>query len=653
MKSKLLMAIIGLMGLLTQPAAAEVDRAPLIASPWGGSLSVADQKASAAVRPALADANWNHEVCVIAYAYEEAEQKLAANWASLQRRKADFDSGTWAKLEQEMAQKQRHIAQYTRNIPKCKGQFFRPALESVCANLEHPSRFCRQLQEGALPGVELFDDRMEFAHGLAWNKIGDLFSKGVRFAPSHWRTGPAASEDLPPLYPLKVTPDGSYVFETENGPRMGLYMDDLLYHLRNARTSYIEAAADTGIHYIAATNGAFRADGSEPPTGLGQWAFSIDMMRKPKDEVADLDPAYMEDMRAKTGLVTDLGAFWQLPRLHLQAQVYDILVQSDFARFAVELRDGSHIALNGPAWFQPAPDDGSPRFGTSYASYQVHAMMEPSADDMRTILRADAAYLTAQFEMMVEDGSIDVITLRTPLTGMGDAWAAMNAEHGKTRQHIDKTMREWDGRIAAKERELANVKAKRAAALASAEREARAYIAANGYSRDCPATPGASELASASTDAIRARIRAVVECDRQWTTRAVATKAQLQKMQGTYRSLGGSEPFIRDEIARWNSALATRNQEAERFNRDLTARNQRVEADNRRIAQANANRPPARATSASQRRYRSQIRRRASSGSERTAADAFYAAQSKPYVSMFRDVTVPPKPTGYMGTGYW
>ncbi|ROT94138.1 hypothetical protein EB810_13795 [Altererythrobacter sp. FM1] len=614
---------------------------------------MADQKASAAVRPALADANWNHEVCVIAYAYEEAEQKMTANWETLQRRKADFDSETWAKLEQEMAQKRQHIARYTRNIPKCKGQFFRPALESVCANLEHPSRFCRQLQEGVLPGVELIDDRMEFAHGLAWNKIGDLFSKGVRFAPSRWLSGPAGSEDTPPLFPVRVTPDGNYVFETENGPRVGLFMDDLLYHLRNARTSYIEAAADTGIHYIAATNGAFRADGSEPPTGLGQWAFSIDMMRKPKDEVAELDPAYMEDMRAKTGLVTDLGAFWQLPRLHLQAQVYDILVQSDFARLAVELRDGSHIALNGRAWFQTAPDDGSPRFGTSYASYQVHAMMEPSVDDMRTVLRADAAYLTAQFEMMVEDGSIDVITLRTPLTGIGDAWAAMNAEHGKTRRHIDKTMREWDGRVAAKERELANLKAKRAAALASAEGEARAFIAANGYSRDCRPAPGASELASASTDAIRARIRAVVECDKQWTTRAVAIRAQLQKMQGTYRSLGGAAPFIRDEIARWNSALAARNEEAERFNRDLTARNQRVEADNRRIAQANASRPPARATSASQRRYRSQVRRRSSSSNKRSAADAFYEAQSRPYVSMFRDVTVPPKPTGYMGTGYW
>jgi len=626
---------------------------PAIPSPWGGSLSVADQKASAAERPALADANWNHEVCVIAYAYEEAGQKLAANWASLQRRKADFSSDTWAKLEQEMAQKQKHIAQYTRNIPKCKGQFFRPALESTCFDLEHPSRFCRQLQEGALPGVELLDDRMEFAHGLAWNKIGDLFSKGVTFAPSPWRAGPANSEDPPPLYPLKVTPDGNYVFETDNGPRMGLYMEDLLYHLRNARTSYIEAAAATGIRYIAATNGAFRADGSEPPTGLGQWAFSIDMMRKPKDEAGGLDRAYMEDVRARTGLVTDLGAFWQLPRLHLQAQVYDILVQSDFARFAVELRDGSHVALSGPAWFQPAPDDESPRFGTSYASYQVHAMMEPSADDLQTILRTDAAYLTAQFEMMVEDGSIDVITLRTPLAGIGDAWAAMNADHGQTRQHIDKTMREWDGRIAAKEREWANMKAKRAAALASAEREARAFIVANGYSRDCPPMPGASELASASTDAIRARIRAVAECDKHWTTRAVATRTQLQKMQRTYRSLGGAGPFISDEITRWSDALAARNEEAERFNRDLTARNQRVEADNRRIAQANASRPQARATSASQRRYRSQVRRRTSSVRERTAADAFYEAQSRPYVSMFRDVTVPPKPTGYMGTGYW
>ena len=626
---------------------------PAIPSPWSGSLSAADQKASASQKPELADAKWNHEVCVIAYAYEEVAQELAAKWESLRSHRAEFSADRWAAVEQEMALKRAHVAQYTRNIPKCTGQFFRPALESICFGFEHPSRFCRQLQEGALPGVELLDDRLAFAHGLAWNKIGDLFSKGVTFAPSPWAAAPVDGAYRPSRYAMEVTPEGNFVFETENGPRLGLYLEDLLYHLSNARTSYIEAAATAGINYIAATNGALRADGSEPQTGLGQWAFSIDMVRTAKAEVGEQDRAFLEEMTAKTGLVTDLGAFWQLPRLHLQAQVYDILVQSDFARFAVEMQNGSRIELAGPAWFQPAPDDSSPSFGTIYASYQIHAMMQPSAEDIRTVLRPDAVYLTAEFEMMVEDGSIDVITLRTPLAGISDAWAAMNAEHQKTRKHIDKTVRDWDARIVSKERELDDIKARRAAALASAEREARAFIAANSFSRDCQPALGASELASLSTDMIRAEISTRMECDKHWVARAVATKAELHKMERAYRSFGGVGTFISDEITRWDDAITARNSEVEQFNRNLTARNQRVEANNRRVAEANASRVQAQTSSASQRRYRSQARRAGSGGRAWSAEDDFYEAQSRPYVSAFRDVTVPPKPTGYMGTGYW
>lgn len=657
MIARFLSGSLALFALMLPSVPALAAPAPL-SSPWGGSLSAADQAASAATRPTLADANWNHEVCVIAYAYEEAGRKLAAAHADAERRRGEYSDERWAAIEREIAQKNAHIAKFTRNIPKCRGQFFRPAIENACAATAGANRFCDQLKGAALPGVEMLDDRLAFAHGLAWNKIGDLFSKGVTFTPSPWRAAQVGSAYRKPAYAMTVKADGSYYFETENGPRMALFTDSLLYHLRRARDSHVDAAATGGVPYIAATNKAVRADGSAPPTGLGQWAFSIDMMRRPVAEASEGERRFAAEMTRQTGLVTDLGTHLQLPRLHLQAQVYDILVQSDFARLAVEMGDGSQAALSEPAHFVAAPDDGSPRFGTSYASYQVHATMMPSAEDMETLLRPDATFLVARFEMLVEDGSIDIITLRTPLTGMGSAWQAMNAEHGRTRARIEQTRREWDDRIAGKEREFAaraeRLAKERADALAKAEGEARAYLRDHPFAAPCAAMPGGDQLASLPAATLRSLIAAAAECDRLWVDRARSARTELARLQRSYRSLGGGDRFIGDEIARWDAALDTRNKAVARFNADLAARNQRVEADNRRIAAANADRSASR-SSAVDRRRQGQSRRlqSAASGRERSAADDFYDAQSRPYRPYFRDVTVPPKPTGYMGTGYW
>lgn len=46
---------------------------------------------------------------------------------------------------------------------------------------------------------------------------------------------------------------------------------------------------------------------------------------------------------------------------------------------------------------------------------------------MRLILDPAAAFLSANFAMRLEDGRIDTVTLRTPLTGIAEAWKAMNA----------------------------------------------------------------------------------------------------------------------------------------------------------------------------------------------------------------------------------
>lgn len=386
MKPKLLTLIAGLAGLLAQPAAAKTDTIPLIASPWGGSMSAAQQAASAKQRPAYADANWNHEVCVIAYSFEGVPAEIARRRAALPR------TYKYGPDEQEEGDRldelEREAAKHLANIPKCKGQFLRSALESQCWDRDGKNRFCDQLSGKALPGVELVEDEAGFVRGLAWNKVGNLFSQGVAFAPAPW----AASEDR----------------------RIDLARPDL-----------------SGIAYIAATNSAVKtADASPIRQHLGQWAFSVEMLRVPMAEGEDFLSYEIAQLAARTAMTPRVADFGQFPQLHFQAYMFDILVEDDDAIIAVEMRDGTRHLLDVTAPFEPIPA-GSPAFYTSFASYRIHAAAPLLADEMVTILDPDAAFLTASFAIRREDGQIDTVTLRTPLTGIAEAWRAMNTANLK------------------------------------------------------------------------------------------------------------------------------------------------------------------------------------------------------------------------------
>ncbi len=391
MKPKLLALITGLAGLLAQPAAAKTDTILPIASPWGGSMSAAEQAASAAQRPAYADANWNHEVCVIAYSFEDVPAEIARRRAALPR------NHKYGPDEQEESNRldelEREAAEHLANIPKCKGQFFRPALESLCRDRAGKNRFCDQLSGKVLPGVELVEDEAGFVRGLAWNKVGNLFSQGVAFAPAPW----AASEDR----------------------RVDLARPDL-----------------SGIAYIAATNSAVKAaDASPIRQHLGQWAFSVEMLRVPMAEAEAFLSDEIAQLSARTGMTPRVAGFDQFPQLHFQAYMFDILLEDDDAILAVEMRDGSRRQLDVTAPFASIPG-GSPAFYTSFASYRIHAAAPLLADEMVTILDPDAAFLTASFAIRREDGQIDTVTLRTPLTGIAEAWRAMNAANLKAHLNI-------------------------------------------------------------------------------------------------------------------------------------------------------------------------------------------------------------------------
>lgn len=402
MKSTFLNAAIGLVGLLAQPLAAQPADLALIPSPWGGSMSRAEQEASAATRPAFADANWNHEVCVIAYSFEGVPEEIARRRKALQR--GYKDGPAEAETRHQLAQLERQANEHLPNIAKCTGQFFRPAVESLCAYQAGENRFCAQLSGETLPGVELVEDEAGFVRGLAWNKVGNLFSQGVAFAPAPW----AASEDR----------------------RIDLARTDL-----------------SGIAYIAATNRAVKAkDGSLAANSVGQWAFSIEMQRL---KMADGDDSLTDlsaEFAAKTGLATSIAEFDQFPQLHFQAYMFDILVADDAAILGVEMRDGTRRRLEDTASFRTVPEN-SPAFYTSFASYRIHAIALLSPDEMRMILDPNTAFLTASFAMRLEDGRIDTVTLRTPLTGVADAWKAMNAANLDADRRIRRVLKADEGGV--------------------------------------------------------------------------------------------------------------------------------------------------------------------------------------------------------------
>ncbi|SKB94194.1 hypothetical protein SAMN06295937_10337 [Sphingopyxis flava] len=366
---------------------------PLISSPWGEGMSPAEQAASAAKRPAFADANWNHEVCVVAYSFEGVPAEIARRRAALQH--THKENAAQAGERRRLAMLERQAAEHLPNIPKCKGQFYRPALASLCNFQAGDNRFCAQLSGPILPGVELVEDKAAFVRGLAWNKVGDLFSKDAAFAPVPW----AASDD---------------------------------------RGVDLSKQAESGIAYIAATNKAVKCgDGSPLRNNIGQWAFSVEMLRQPWSALDEAMAERSGELTAKTGMTAAIGRHAQIPRLHFQAFMFDILVESEAAKFGIEMRDGTHRELGVPASFAPIPD-GAPAFYSSFASYRIHAALLPSADELRTMLDPDAAFLTASFAMRLEDGRIDGVTLRTPLTGIADAWKAMNAANLRAHRKIRK-----------------------------------------------------------------------------------------------------------------------------------------------------------------------------------------------------------------------
>lgn len=141
----------------------------IVPSPYGVTTPVAD--AADKFLPIAGDAKWDHEVCVIAYRYayelEALPERIAArleefdeNTAGRISRGMSRDEITRARAEtvDSLAKDERAFrakaARNMRNIPKCKGTFYRPAIEAQCRKIDHTqNRFCAILDGKELDGV--------------------------------------------------------------------------------------------------------------------------------------------------------------------------------------------------------------------------------------------------------------------------------------------------------------------------------------------------------------------------------------------------------------------------------------------------------------------------------------------------------------------
>src|SRR5690606_41806829 len=131
----------------------------------------------------------------IAYSFEGVAQEIARRRAAMQR--SHKEDSAEAEERRRIAELERLAGEHLPNIPKCTGQFYRPAVKRLCDQLASDNRLCAQLSGEALPGVELVEDDGGFVRGHAWDKVGELVSTGIGFAPAPWAASDHRGIDRP------------------------------------------------------------------------------------------------------------------------------------------------------------------------------------------------------------------------------------------------------------------------------------------------------------------------------------------------------------------------------------------------------------------------------------------------------------------------
>lgn len=400
----------------------------IVPSPYGTTTPVAD--AADKFVPIAGDAKWDHEVCVIAYRYayelEALPERIAArlkefdeNTAGRMARGMSREENTRARAEKvdSLADDERAFrtkaATNMRNLPKCKGTFYRPAIEAQCRKLDRThNRFCAILDGKELDGVRLTSDLASFRKDLAWNFIGAIRDRADVTALSGWSVG-ALGPDSKAHHSYDEIMDRleADTWTPEDA------LDQLDSRLKN-EASYVMS------------HSTWRDEKTGVPAKyqFGAWALSFGFVRGGDEGTEAAARADIAERTRAAGLFPTVGPYLQYPQLHFQAFLYDVLLEGDTMALTVVDADGSRHRLSAPAALASNPS-GVPTLRSSFPSYLSHAFMIPTAADWEVLLSSQARQLIIEARMMSDQGTIEPVAYPIALGGLADALADLHAKH--------------------------------------------------------------------------------------------------------------------------------------------------------------------------------------------------------------------------------
>ena len=624
-------------------------------NPYSGNMTDEEVASSSKANPPILDAKWEHEACTIAHSYKASEPDFRRN-LERDRLKAEGDitaflanGGDQATADKARAEVksavENELADYQsmlNNIPKCKGTFFRPAAQEFCKewegrNTAAPANpFCVAARGGALEGVSFSDDKLAMGQSVAWHSLGLSPSRPHGFMETDWFTIGKKEYREPELDP--VLQPGS-IFLADNS-----LIESAYEKTSEAKEDAIQAALES--EYRIVMRGAKATDIATEKTisYLGGWNFSLEMIRVKKSDLAPGTLEQIQGLGAASGIPWDLGEYAQYPRLHFQANIPDVLVQSEAVWFQIESERGNR-ALEAVAPFELAAD-GAPTMMSSYQSKRVHAASIPTPADWQALRDPATITLVATTFITLEDGSIDQVNIPVSWRGFQQALANLAGAQNTVVARTIAATNKWDTRLADL-RKRANWYQ---ASLQRVDAEARALVAARKpLNFNCSSFP--------STYGDGANINRLADeriaCQTHWSTEVYFPYwKKLQSLRGPLATGGFTQTLeaVNREIERWQSRQVANREELQNFNLDVEARNKRIREAPPQQARRSST------TSTPQTRYsdawqRGQQRRR-SSGPERDYAAEFFESQRNPPPLMQYPPVPTRRPPSYFRPGY-
>lgn len=630
------------------PALVRVLIGALIAAP---TLAGAAPAQATAPAPPYTDAKWNQEGCVAVAAQEQA---MRDRLAQFKKTLAEYAAaGQALSPEQETAKAEMLTKapafiqeQQSKFDASCKGTYDSVALQDACDEIGDAAaanRMCAALSGAPPAGVKLVEDRAGMRRSVAWNFWGRLSDDKIENAATDWVFQPQpASPEATPGYTEKA--------------QWCAYAARFSYALSCNRETY-DNAADA---LASSQNVVMRAAGipvkaDAPAAGAkGGYSFSVEMIRVRRADVSEQDLATVQALSAASGLPWDLGEFVQYPRLHFQANVYDILVDWPEATFYMRPAPDAD-----PVELATAPvtqwDGRGGLYMSSWKSWTVHAVMTPTPEQWALLKGSPGGALFASAQYVMEDGAPDAVVYGVNTGSFPAALAALNAAQAPVRDGLvslaakrDEILDELKAEQRAAEAEW---QAQRAAAVREGLSKAATFAPQWPVAYGCrqPAIP-ADSAGDAELAAWKQSVEEFSQCNRGWYVRYSDFRQALSDLKSEYSSLGyGSNNEVSQALAplegAWRQQHKTIQAAITTFNAAMATRNARVE-------NVNASR---RADASRRQDYRDNRSRRTYSdeGEGRDYAAEFFEQQRNPPPSAFDPVTVPRAPTTYLHKGYY